>query len=148
MADVTAPSLSRLAFPTVVDLSNGSKAASFSASATDDASGVDYVVVYFDKKIDQFSSFLIIDNYGQNAWASGAETISYTFNQYLPPGEYKIDHVDVRDLIGNVRTYTPAQLQALGSPTGLVLTGSQGDTAAPRSCGGLRSTTTTAPSSI
>src|SRR4051812_5163128 len=46
---------------------------------------------------------------------------SYTFNQYLPPGEYKINRVDVRDLIGNVRTYTPAQLQSLGASTSLLL---------------------------
>src|SRR5207302_693042 len=51
VADTTPPNLTSLTFPSLVDLSGGNKPVTFSATATDDTSGVNQVIFWFDKSI-------------------------------------------------------------------------------------------------
>jgi hypothetical protein len=133
MTDTTPPNLTSLTFPTTVDLSAGNKAVKFSATGTDDSSGIDEVVVWFDKSIAQdIGRFSLVGLFGSSdTWADGASSDTRTFLSANAPGVYAVDHVTITDLAGNAHDYTPAQLQSLGAPTSITLVGSVADTTPP-----------------
>jgi hypothetical protein len=133
VVDTTSPNLTSLTFPSIVDLSAGNKAVTFSATATDDATGVSQVVVWFDKNIvSDIGSFSLVGLFGNgDSWSDGVSSETRTFLTANAPGTYTVDHVDVKDLAGNTHTYTPAQLQALGAPTSITVQGSVADTTSP-----------------
>ena len=130
--DTTAPQLTSLTFPTAVNLSTGAQAELFTAAATDNATGIRDVKIHFDKDLVTGSGPGLVDLDGTgDTWADGTSTFNLTLPRTARDGTYTITAVDVIDGAGNVRSYTTAQLAALGIGTSLTITGSSVDTTAP-----------------
>ena len=119
MADTTAPILTGLDLPDVVDLSGGDATHTFSASGRDE-NEIDKVVVWFDKPIPQFGSSysLVIISSG---WEDGTGTRSLTFDDGMVSGTYNVTKVDIQDSLGNERTISAAKLAARGFDTEIVV---------------------------
>ncbi|WP_424991459.1 hypothetical protein, partial [Fluviibacterium sp. S390] len=81
MVDLTAPILTALDLPDVVDLSNGDVTAMFSASGTDE-NEIDRVNIWFDQSIPRYGSSLNLVSI-RNGWADGTGTGSLTFNDAM-----------------------------------------------------------------
>jgi hypothetical protein len=89
------------------------------------------VAIYFDQTIATTTgpiSSVTLFGIG-DSWADGASSETQTFTTLNGAGTYTVHHVAVQDLAGNLRTYTPAQLQALGAPTSILLQGITAPTA-------------------
>ena len=128
MTDTTPPRLSTLAFPRTVNLSSGSQNITFGASATDDSSGIDYVVVSFNRSFASAGgSFYLFGN--SDSWADGSSTVVQNIGVGTTNGDYIISNVSVYDAAGNQTIYTTSQLTALGIGTTITVTG--GDNAGP-----------------
>ena len=122
MADTIQPTLNGLVFPRNIDLSTGAKTITFAASAEDDSSGVSYAVVTFDKSFGSAgSSFYFFGN--SDSWADGSSTVQETIPVGAPNGTYTITSVDLRDVAGNQRYYTTADLTARGIATTITVSG-------------------------
>jgi hypothetical protein len=98
MTDTTRPNLSSFTFTSVIDLSSGDKPLTFTASATDDLSGVSQVFINFAKPIVTTSSgttyaFSIFD--GNDSFSDGQSTSNYTLSKFNASGSYAIDSVVV-----------------------------------------------------
>ena len=132
-SDTTAPTLTSLTFPTTINLSSGNQSVSFAAHAEDAGSGVDTVNVWFDKSLttDIGSYNLWMISSGWTDSTPSDASVGRTVQSYNNPGTYNITKVDVKDLAGNSRSYTTAQLSSLGIATSFNVTGSNGDTTAP-----------------
>ncbi|MNO81284.1 Poly(beta-D-mannuronate) C5 epimerase 5 [compost metagenome] len=132
--DVTPPRLTSLNIPTVVDLSSGTAGLTISGLASDDSSGVEHVVVHFDKNITySFSlgdsssvSYNFLGNYGiYDSWSDGASSQTWGILATNASGVYKVTHVDVKDVQGNTRSYSPSELAAMGVNTSILLVASK-----------------------
>ncbi len=123
-SDTTAPTLTSLTFPTTIDLSSGNQLVSFAAHAEDAVSGVDTVNVWFDKSLtsDVGSHPLWMISSGWIDSTPSDASVGWTVQSYNNPGIYNITGVDVKDLAGNSRSYTPAQLSSLGIATSFNVT--------------------------
>jgi hypothetical protein len=132
-ADTDAPVLTSLSFNSVIDVSDGGKPLTFTATGADDASGIADLIIYFSKPISyafsptsspsSFSLFIADGNY-PDTWSDGQAATTFTISPFNAPGVYMIDHVTLSDHVGNTRTYSDRDLLALGSPTSLVITNS------------------------
>jgi hypothetical protein len=139
MSDTTPPTLTELNFPSTVDLSHGGQTVTFSVSATDDLSGPQYAIIFLTKPITELlngnpSQPVTVDNIQvpyPGSLSDGQNTQILTLSPFNTSGTYTIDHVALYDNVGNIHTYTPADLQALGTPTSFTVTGSTSDTTPP-----------------
>jgi len=131
-ADTAAPTLISLIIPTMVDLSSGTTGMTVSGVATDDLSGVSSVVVFLDNNLtysytrdsNSFSPLAFIGNYGvYDSWADGVSSQTFGIAATNPSGDYSITSVQVKDVQGNVRTYLPTELAAMGVNTTVHLVG-------------------------
>jgi hypothetical protein len=129
MTDTSPPRLTSLSFPAAVDLSAGSKTVTFTAGATDDSSGVDYVIIYFDKTFSSSGSAVYMFS-GSGSWAAGTETAQATIPVNTLPGIYNIASVAVFDYAGNESIYSASALQGMGIATAMTVSGS--DTVGPQ----------------
>lgn len=118
MADTTAPVLTSLSFQSSIDLRNGNQTITYTADVTDDLSGVHRVIIWYDHAftddIGNFELTILSDNPSPTIW-----TDTRVIQQYNSPGVYNVTEVVVRDKAGNVRTYLPQELAALGASTSL-----------------------------
>ena len=139
-ADTIAPTLTSLSIPTSVNLSSGTAGLTISGTATDDLSGVDQVVVYFDKELSyssqlssaSFSTYSFLGNWGiWDSWSDGTSTQTYGISSFNSQGIYNVTSVKVQDIQGNTRTYSPEQLAAMGINTKLTVIGATADITAP-----------------
>ena len=117
-ADTTPPTLINLSFPSTIDVSSGSKSVEFGAQAND-ASGISQVVYWFDKKlVTNIGAYSLVGLYsGWDDATPNQASDSLIVSTATAPGTYNITSVDVKDKAGNVRTYTTADLLALGQRT-------------------------------
>ncbi|MFY9290180.1 MAG: Ig-like domain repeat protein [Methylorubrum rhodinum] len=124
-SDRTAPELDLIGFPTTVDLSGGAKSVSFLAAASDVGTGIGSVRIRFDKDLSGGTGpgLIEITGLGPDSWADGSSRLVQVIPTTARNGTYTVTGVDVIDKVGNVRTYTTAQLKALGLVTGLTVTG-------------------------
>jgi uncharacterized repeat protein (TIGR02059 family) len=109
--DTTAPVLTGLDFPSVIDVSAGNKAVSFAAKVTDDKSGVSEVTVNLSDSLSVAGGAVTSLKLGN------AGTTTQTVQTYSHAGTFKISSVDVKDVAGNSHSYTPAELTTLKIPT-------------------------------
>ena len=122
--DTTAPTLTSLTFPATINLSSGNQSVSFAAHAEDSGSGVESVIVWFDKplttNIGSFALWSIRSGWTDSTPSDASD--SRTVQSYNNPGIYNVTSVDVQDLAGNSRSYTKAQLSSLGIATSINVT--------------------------
>ncbi|WP_156928947.1 hypothetical protein [Bradyrhizobium sp. th.b2] len=124
MADLTAPQLTGLTLPSILDISSGPVSATFGATATDDQSGVKQVVIWLSKQFtDNVGTFSLIGlfGFGADTWADGASQDTRTVSQFNGPGTYEVSSVVVSDMMGNPHTYTPQELTSLGFSTSFAI---------------------------
>ncbi|WJS86122.1 calcium-binding protein [Paracoccus sp. TOH] len=131
-ADTTAPVLTSLDLPDVVDLSDGATLASFAATGRD-RTEIDSVGIFFDR--DFSYSFgneapfaygnVSLGGFGQ--FSSGSDTSDIRIGSSNASGTVDVTHVRITDIYGNERVYTNDQLRALGFDTSFEIIG----TAAP-----------------
>ena len=124
VTDTKAPILKSLTLPATVDLSAGQKTISFAATVTDDNSGVNRVDVYLDKNLSTTSGTT------SSFYLGGSGSASTTVQKYSQSGTFNISYVDVSDVVGNSKTYSAADLAALGIKTSFDVVGG-GDTKPP-----------------
>jgi Ca2+-binding RTX toxin-like protein len=131
--DTTPPALTNLSFPATVNVSGGSKAVTFLASGTDNATGVADVRIHFDKDLTTGSTAGgLVDITGNtDSWADGSSSIAQTIPTSAKAGVYTVTSVDVFDGAGNEVTYSNAQLQAAHFSTTLTITSNPQDTTPP-----------------
>jgi hypothetical protein len=131
--DVTPPTLTSLTItPTVIDLSDGAKEITFTASATDDLSGVGKVVIWVDQKMPSGNELIGLYGSFDDDWEDGQVSVTHTFPEYMASQEYRIEEVTVEDGMRNEAVYTSAQLTAMGFPTSFTITGGgPGDSTGP-----------------
>lgn len=130
-ADTTAPQLTALSFPAAVNLANGPATVSVDYTAGDDFSGVAAFEIYFQipgggcgLKAQQSTSGLLV---------SGSP--SFQLSQFTTPiGPYTVCKVRLQDKAGNPREYSATDLQGLGFPSLLTVSGAQ-DVTAPQLSG-------------
>ena len=134
-ADTTAPVLTSLELPDVIDLRGGNVAADFSASGID-GTEIDHVTLWFDRDISySFGSgsfndwdLLIIDGYSScNDWSDDNSTQTRTIGGTTYSGPVDLERIWITDIYGNRRIYTNDELRALGFDTSFEIIG----TAAP-----------------
>ncbi|MFR0675151.1 hypothetical protein ACLUUI_15680 [Enterobacterales bacterium AW_CKDN230030176-1A_HGKHYDSX7] len=128
--DVTPPQLKSLDIPTFVDLSSGKAALTVSGAALDNQAGVKQLAIYFDKDLtysfladDRSTSkynFLVHSGYS-DSWADGISSDTWFIAPTNLPGTYNITSVKIEDLQGNIRTYSPSELTALGINTSILM---------------------------
>ncbi|CAI8700967.1 hypothetical protein [Pseudomonas serbica] len=141
MADVTPPKLTLLNIPTVVDLAAGKAGLTIAGVASDDRSGVDHVVVYFDKSITySFSlgdgssnSYNSLGNFGNyDSWSDGASSQTWGIAATNPSGIYNVTRVAVKDVQGNVRSYSASELAGMGVNTSVNFINAKADVTPPK----------------
>ncbi|MFT4012794.1 MAG: calcium-binding protein [Paracoccus sp. (in: a-proteobacteria)] len=131
-ADTTAPRLTSLDLPDVVDLSQGAAPAAFSATGTD-GTEIDSVVVYFDRPLGwSFGSLTgsyshILLNGSGDDWSDGSSALIRPLVDSNFSGPVDVTYIRISDIYGNARTYTNDELRALGFDTSFEIIG----TAAP-----------------
>jgi hypothetical protein len=118
-ADLAPPRLLGLDLPQVVTLHGGDAAVSFTARASDQGMGVDYVRVILDRS---FQGPLGLENGlsiydSADSFADGSASIMRTFGAATGAGAYSVAGVIVGDRAGNVSSYGPTELAALGIRT-------------------------------
>ncbi len=124
IADTTAPTLKSLTFPTTIDVSGGNAPVTFAAQANDTASAIDDVVVWFDKDLTyELGSYRLWGLFsGWDDSTPNDASATWTVSRFNNPGTYNITAVDVTDMAGNKRSYTPAELATLGINTSFTVT--------------------------
>lgn len=138
--DTTPPVLNSLVIPNEIDLSSGKAELKISSIATDDLSGVKNIVVWFDKKFAY--SYSQNDNYAEHtnllvnggvydSWSDGSSSQSWFIADTNPAGTYNITSIDIQDLQGNIRSYSPTELEKLGINTSVDFVNSKPDTSPP-----------------
>ncbi|MCZ4263050.1 hypothetical protein O4G76_19675, partial [Limimaricola sp. G21655-S1] len=137
-ADTVAPELTSLILPERLDLSAGPAQFDVSATAFDDKSGVADVVVWLDNSIsyswlgsEVYSPYSLLGLFDSSDWSDGHASNSYMVATTNQPGTYGVTRVVVEDMQGNERTYTAADLEAMGVNTSIELIGTTEDTVAP-----------------
>lgn len=138
MPDTTAPTLTGLVFPATIDLSKGNVGVTFTASATDDESGVASVVI-------DIPNLFVVNQYGLveatdkvtiggtalETFEDGSASATLTISKYKWHFEELPITVTVTDVAGNARTYSSEELAGLGFPNTLVTSGAIEDTTEP-----------------
>lgn len=129
--DKVAPSLRALSLPSVVNVGSGQASLGLTGEAQDNdgGAGVTHATITFDRPL-QFSdgarssvtigSTLSSLQSGKSVTLGGADAI---LTSATASGTYQVTKLTVTDLAGNVSTYTPDQLAALGFNTSLTVTG-------------------------
>lgn len=125
--DTTAPTLTSFSLsPAQVDTSSVSAQISFTATASDDLSGIKYVVLnYRGPWGPQIGPNLTL---ASGTDLSGTWTDSSTLSRYSAKGTYTIKDVYVADRAGNDSHYGTAALAAAGYPTTFEQTGADDNT--------------------
>jgi serralysin len=125
--DTTAPTLTTLSFPAIINLANNSASVCFSAEAEDNigGSGVDKVVVYLDNEVvfdaGPGSSITIggFSDTSTDTFTDSTPTTANSINTFLSStnaGVYHVTQVLVYDVAGNIRTYNETEVRLLGCP--------------------------------
>lgn len=138
--DTSGPTLDSLTLPSTVDLSQGSRSISFSATAHDNAGGtsIDRVELYLDSDVATSAGALKLvtlggpgsrDGYRDSTPNSGSEALTLT--SATAPGNYTIEKVVVYDRAGNQTVYSTEQLKTLGMNTAFTVTGTVTDNTPP-----------------
>ncbi|NIB44364.1 DUF4214 domain-containing protein [Pseudomaricurvus alkylphenolicus] len=140
-SDVTAPVLSAFTLTDLVDVSSGSAPLEFHMEASDDDTGIDSATIFFDSELTY--SFradsptangtwdLVVLSGFYDSWDDGiAEESKWLFNTNSS-GTHTVTGINIRDLAGNVRTYTTEDLNNAGFDTSFELIGAAPDTQAP-----------------
>ncbi|MDO7910507.1 calcium-binding protein [Pseudomonas sp. 22-AL-CL-001] len=139
--DTTPPVLKALHIPTVIDLASGYSALTVSGLASDNLAGIKSVFVSFDKEIAYSHSangaftgnYSFLNNSGyDDAWSDGASAQTWFVAPTNAAGTYHVTSVKVEDLQGNIRSYTPNELIALGVNTNVTLINSTHDITPPQ----------------
>ena len=111
--------LTSLSFPSVVDVTTGAKAITFTAGATDVGLGVDSVNVIFDKSwqgaYGNTTSFSASSS--KDSFADGISSDQFVINPTSGSGTYTINSVYVYDKAGNYSYYTVSDLANRGIQT-------------------------------
>lgn len=139
MADTTKPGLTGLTLPSTIDVTGGVQAFTYSASATDDSSGVGLIILNFDK---QFAETVSTGSYGYSGVTSLSSNFAYplsfsgsaqlAIDPATPAGVYTLSSVAVYDGYSNLATYSTADLVALGVSTSVtVKSNTPADTSKP-----------------
>ena len=125
--DTTAPTLTSFSFsPAQVDTSGASAQIHFTATATDDLSGIEYVALgYRGPRGPTIGPNLTL---ASGTDLSGSWTGSSTLFRYSAKGTYTLTDVYVVDRAGNVTRYGTAALAAAGYPTTFEQTGADDNT--------------------
>ena len=127
LSDSTKPVLTSLSFPSSVDVTDGGKYLTFTASASDVGLGVDYVYVGFNKSWQSSSSrtsaFVAYDS--TDSYADGASSREYYIEATSGAGTYSISNVTVYDKAGNYRYYEASELSAMGIATSFEIESNQ-----------------------
>ncbi|VVN27814.1 beta strand repeat-containing protein [Pseudomonas fluorescens] len=140
-ADVTPPRLTSLTIPTVVDLSSGTAGLTITGLASDDGSGVEKVVVYFDRNFTyshslgdgSSSSYNFLGNYGIfDSWSDGVSSQTWGIAATNTSGTYNVTRVAVEDVQGNTRSYFASELASMGVNTSINFINSTADVTPPR----------------
>lgn len=135
-SDGTPPTLTGLSFaPTVVDTSASSQNVTVTLSASDDISGVFFGlfnsyyyfigVTFQSPSGNQYVSAQGIYSHPApiaGTPLAGTWQLPAQWPQYSEQGTWKLNYLDFQDTVGNSVYYSPAQLQALGFPTTIVIT--------------------------
>ena len=118
--DVTAPELIEITFdPSEVDVSSEDVDITVTASASDDLSGIEVIILTFESPTGKGSTGGIVIPLNETGWfATGAKaylgTVSVT--RFVEPGTWRLERAYLRDLAGNERVYKWADLNHLGFP--------------------------------
>ena len=131
--DTTDPTLASVSLPTV-DVSTAGQTVAFSAGAFDTGSGVDRVVIYFDRSWSGGSGpeSVVMLSDAEDSFADGTSSASVYFDTATTAGTYSITSVLVYDQAGNWSAYSPAQLTDMHVATTFeVVSGAPADTTPP-----------------
>ena len=133
--DFTPPALTGLSFsPSVVDTSGSMQNVTLTVSASDDISGVDFSPTTTSIAFIQIGFLSPSGN--QTVYVNpftapvpvagtplaGAWQLTAPWPQFSEQGTWNISFFSLKDKVGNSKSYTPAQLQALGFPSSIVIT--------------------------
>ncbi|NBC96285.1 MAG: hypothetical protein GVY27_08025, partial [Deinococcus-Thermus bacterium] len=133
MTDGTPPQLTHLALTGAVDVSDGPAPLELTVRADDDTA-VDYVVAEFDRSLATTggaTSFLFVDDGAGTSWAD-ALTATLEVDPGAAAGPLRLARVWVLDETGESRSYSTAELGALGFDTVAMITSDgPSDTAPP-----------------
>jgi hypothetical protein len=117
VGDVTPPVLAAFSFtPTTLNTSTGPVDIDFTATVTDDLSGVRYVFVYFVGPSGQNAPSLIMHDAGSYIWEG-----TLTLPQYSEQGDWVLNRVRLIDYAGNERVLYRADMQNVSYPTVIVV---------------------------
>jgi hypothetical protein len=133
MADTTPPTLNSLTLPGTVDLSGASPVVTIGVAASDDLSGVDSVVVFFDKalSVDINGSPTPLTGSYLTKQTDGSFSTSLTLVSFASAGTYHISDIQIQDNAGNFNDYQASTLASLNIATAFTLTGGTPDTTLP-----------------
>jgi hypothetical protein len=135
-SDTTPPALTGLSFaPPVVDTSSSRQNVTVTLSASDDISGVylglfNSTYYYLDAEFESPSGsqyVMAYQNYSSPAPIAGTPLagtwqLTAQWPQFSEQGTWNLNYLGLQDAVGNSVYYSPAQLQALGFPTTMVIT--------------------------
>lgn len=118
-SDVTPPELTSLTItPPETDVGNSPKEIIFTATAQDNLSGVEKVVIWLDQDMPDGYSFVgLYDNWDETEWDDGMASEHYIFSEYSIPRTYSVQEITVEDKAGNKQMYDPGELILMGFPT-------------------------------
>ena len=134
LADTTAPVLTSLTLPGAVDVTTGGTTVTFSAGATDQGAGVDYVAIVFRNGWqDDFGVNSVVSIYdADDSYADGSSSQQAFIGNLSESGTYGISGVLLYDKAGNNSHYDASQLAGMGFRTSFTIAASQqADTTAP-----------------
>ncbi len=122
--DDTAPILTSLNLPDI-DLSDGPESVTITATATDEGTGVDRVMLYIQQSFSSggtiVSPILLTD--GIDSFSDGVSSRAYVVDEDSPAGSYSITGAQVWDKAGNSTYYSANELEALGIDTQFSIAG-------------------------
>ncbi len=133
--DSTPPALTGLSFsPSVVDTSASSQNVTITVSASDDISGVDFspttaslAFIQIDFISPSGNQSVFVNPFATPVTVAGTPLagtwqLSATWPQFSEQGTWNATFFGLKDKVGNSKTYSTAQLQALGFPSSIVIT--------------------------
>ncbi|MSO23705.1 MAG: hypothetical protein EXQ58_10755 [Acidobacteria bacterium] len=142
-SDLVAPTLTSLSFtPSTIDTSTSGQGFTIQVGAQDAVSGINPATNNFQNigiyanfspppGIPQFSYGLWITTPVSGNAQAGVWQTAIGLPQYSQAGSWSISYLQLRDLAGNVRTYTGAELQTAGFPNLLTVNSNPSDTIGP-----------------
>ncbi len=126
-ADTTAPALTSLTLPGVVDVTTSGTTVTFSASAADQGAGVDYVAIVFRNGWqDAFGVNSVVSIYdADDSYSDGSSSQQAFISNLSGSGTYEISGVILYDKAGNNSHYDASQLAGMGIRTSFTIAASQ-----------------------